>query len=83
MAQTIRLLALASALAAGSAFPPAQAAEREQVRMVINLVAGVKKPFPENLRNHLGGPNGCNSTPTAQPLLAFVSTTKFVGVTST
>ena len=54
MAQTIRLLALASALAVSSAFPPAQAAEREQVRMVINLVAGVKKPFPENLRNHLG-----------------------------
>jgi hypothetical protein len=28
-------------------------AEREQVRMVINLVAGVKMPFPENLRNNL------------------------------
>ena len=54
MVQTIKLLALASALAVSSAFPPAQAAEREQVRMVINLVAGVKKPFPENLRNHLG-----------------------------
>ena len=54
MAQTIRLLALASALAVSSAVAPAQAAEREQVRMVINLVAGVKKPFPENLRNHLG-----------------------------
>ena len=29
------------------------AAEREQVRMVINLVAGVKMPFPERLRNNL------------------------------
>ena len=32
---------------------PAQAAEREQVRMVINLVAGVKMPFPQNLRNNV------------------------------
>jgi hypothetical protein len=32
---------------------PANAAEREQVRMVINLVAGVKMPFPHNLRNNL------------------------------
>src|SRR5262245_11587068 len=32
---------------------PAQAAEREQVRMVINLVAGVKMPFPGNLRNNV------------------------------
>ena len=47
MAQTIGLLALTSALAVSSAVAPAQAAEREQVRMVINLVAGVKKPFPE------------------------------------
>jgi hypothetical protein len=53
MAQTIRFLALASALAVSPAFPTAQAAEREQVRMVINLVAGVKMPFPEHLRNNL------------------------------
>ena len=32
---------------------PAAAAEREQVRMVINLVAGVKMPFPRNLRNNV------------------------------
>src|SRR5215471_20302780 len=31
----------------------AAAAEREQVRMVINLIAGVKMPFPENLRNNV------------------------------
>jgi hypothetical protein len=29
------------------------AAEREQVRMVINLIAGVKMPFPRNLSNNL------------------------------
>ena len=32
---------------------PALAAEREQVRMVINLISGVKMPYPENLRNNL------------------------------
>jgi hypothetical protein len=32
---------------------PAHAAEREQVRMVINLAAAVKKPFPRNLRNNV------------------------------
>ena len=34
----------------GLAFAPALAAEREQVRMVINLISGVKMPFPENRR---------------------------------
>src|SRR6202521_3825235 len=53
MPQTFRTLVLASALVVSSAHTPAQAAEREQVRMVINLVAGVKMPFPENLRNNL------------------------------
>src|SRR5436853_5494030 len=50
---TIRVLALASALVVGPLLSCAHAAEREQVRMVINLVAGVKMPFPENLRNNL------------------------------
>jgi hypothetical protein len=53
MAHTIRLLALASTLVMCVAINSAHAAEREQVRMVINLVAGVKMPFPENLRNNL------------------------------
>jgi len=53
MPQAIRNLALASALVVCAALVSAQAAEREQVRMVINLVAGVKMPFPENLRNNL------------------------------
>src|SRR5947208_15592073 len=53
MPQTIRTLALAILLVVNSALTPAQAAEREQVRMVINLISGVKMPFPENLRNNL------------------------------
>jgi hypothetical protein len=52
MSQTIRLLMLASALVLGAAFTPAYAAEREQVRMVINLMSGVKMPFPRNLENN-------------------------------
>ena len=53
MPQPIRTLALTIALVVSAALSPTQAAEREQVRMVINLVAGVKMPFPENLRNNL------------------------------
>ena len=53
MCQTIKTFALASVLAVSAALASVQAAEREQVRMVINLVAGVKMPFPENLRNNL------------------------------
>ena len=52
MPQAIRILAFAFMLAATQT-APTSAAEREQVRMVINLVAGVKMPFPENLRNNL------------------------------
>jgi hypothetical protein len=52
MSQTLKMIALAGALAIG--FPvTTEAAEREQVRMVINLIAGVKMPFPENLRNNV------------------------------
>jgi hypothetical protein len=53
MPQTIRTLMLVSSLICSAALAPTQAAEREQVRMVINLIAGVKMPFPENLRNNL------------------------------
>ena len=62
MSQTVRARAFASALATtvlvtsalviGAAVSPAAAAEREQVRMVINLIAGVKMPFPQNLRSN-------------------------------
>src|SRR6267378_983459 len=47
MPQKIKMIALASAVLSGLAFTPAIAAEREQVRAVINLIAAVKMPFPE------------------------------------
>jgi len=53
MTQSLKTLALASALSIITTFTPTHAAEREQVRMVINLIAGVKMPFPEHLRNNL------------------------------
>lgn len=52
MSQTVRTLALASALIMGTVPSSAPAAEREQVRMVINLIAGVKMPFPQDLRSN-------------------------------
>jgi hypothetical protein len=50
--QTIRFLILAAIVFVGATSTPLYAAEREQVRMVINLVAGVKMPFPRNLENN-------------------------------
>jgi hypothetical protein len=48
MLQPARRLLIASLLC-GLAFTPASAAEREDVRKVINLVTSVKMPYPENL----------------------------------
>jgi hypothetical protein len=53
MSRKLKCLALASALLGGFAFAPANAAEREQVRAVINLIAAIKMPFPEKLRSNL------------------------------
>ena len=53
MTRTMKTIALASAAVLASTLTPAKGAEREQVRMVINLIAGVKMPFPENLRNNV------------------------------
>jgi hypothetical protein len=53
MPRKIKTLALATALIGAFAFAPAGAAEREQVRAVINLIAATKMPFPEKLRNNL------------------------------
>jgi hypothetical protein len=51
MLQPVRVLVLASLLLA--VVPtPGKAAEREQVRIVINLMAAVKMPFPENLNRN-------------------------------
>jgi len=55
MSQMLRTLALAvlfvTAIVATHA--TARAAEREEVRKVINLIAGVKMPFPEQLHNNV------------------------------
>jgi hypothetical protein len=53
MSQSVKTLALATLLASAIAIPIAGAAEREQVRMVINLIAGIKMPFPTNLRSNV------------------------------
>jgi hypothetical protein len=47
----ITTLACTGVFLIGASLAPVQAAEREQVRMVINLISGVKMPYPENLRN--------------------------------
>jgi hypothetical protein len=51
--RTLRGKVVGLALAGCAWCLPAAAAEREQVRMVINLVAGVKMPFPSNVRNNV------------------------------
>jgi hypothetical protein len=48
MLQSAKCLLVACLLFAAG-FTSVRAAEREQVRIVINLMAGVKMPFPENL----------------------------------
>jgi hypothetical protein len=54
MSRKIIALAWVCALIGTSATAlPANAAEREQVRAVINLITAVKMPFPEKLRNNL------------------------------
>jgi hypothetical protein len=45
--------AVVCALTGWAGTAPLHAAEREQVRMVINLIAGIKMPFPRNLNNNL------------------------------
>lgn len=49
MPQTTRNFVLVVAVSCGFAITPVKAAEREQVRAVINLIAAVKMPYPENL----------------------------------
>lgn len=52
MPQMLGTIAFPIMLVLGTHAVPAHAAEREQARMVINLIAGVKMPFPQNLRNN-------------------------------
>src|ERR1700741_2730382 len=53
MSQAISSRAFVCVVLCCTGLAPLQAAEREQVRMVINLVAGVKMPFPRNLANNV------------------------------
>lgn len=53
MSQRLTGCVLACTLAIFAGSSPLHAAEREQVRMVINLIAGVKMPFPKGLANNL------------------------------
>jgi hypothetical protein len=53
MRQKIIMIGLASAVLSGFAFAPVMAAEREQVRAVINLLAAVKMPFPERFERNV------------------------------
>ncbi len=52
-AQKATMIALASAVLSGLAFTPVIAAEREQVRAVINLIAAAKMPFPERFERNV------------------------------
>ena len=53
MSRKVITLAWAGTLIGMFAMTPAGAAEREQVRAVINLITAIKMPFPERLRNNL------------------------------
>jgi hypothetical protein len=53
MPQKITIVALASAVLSGFVFTPVIAAEREQVRAVINLMAAAKMPFPERFERNV------------------------------
>jgi hypothetical protein len=53
MPRKIAAFASAATLISAFAIVSAHAAEREQVRAVINLISAVKMPFPEKLRNNL------------------------------
>jgi hypothetical protein len=52
MMQHLKLVLAACLLVFGLQLPTAKAAEREDVRKVINLIASVKMPYPENLQRN-------------------------------
>jgi hypothetical protein len=53
MLQAIKSILLVSILLIGSALAPVEAAEREQVRAVINLMASIKMPYPERFERNV------------------------------
>src|SRR3981189_3704711 len=52
----IKTLACACALVIGAGLTPTTSSDRQEVRMVINLISGVKMPYPENLIKIAGLP---------------------------
>ena len=53
MPQVITSILLANVLLIGFALAPVRAAEREQVRAVINLMASIKMPYPERFERNV------------------------------
>jgi hypothetical protein len=53
MSRTMTFAAIASVVLTGFTLLPAKAAEREQVRAVINLVASLKMPYPERFERNI------------------------------
>jgi hypothetical protein len=52
MACRIKIAALAGVMSSVVAFAPVNAAEREQVRAVINLITSIKMPYPERFERN-------------------------------
>lgn len=52
MACRIKIAALAGVVSSVVAFAPVHAAEREQVRAVINLITSIKMPYPERFERN-------------------------------
>ncbi len=53
MPRKFKIAAVASAVLSGFALAPVDAAEREQVRAVINLLAAAKMPYPEHFERNV------------------------------
>jgi len=53
MLRTIGIAAVAGVVLTAFALVPAEAAEREQVRAVINLIASLKMPYPERFERNV------------------------------
>jgi hypothetical protein len=53
MSRKMQIVVLAGVTSGLLALAPAHAAEREQVRAVINLIASVKMPYPERLERNV------------------------------
>ena len=82
MSQTLKKIAVAGVLAIGFAVTT-EPAEREQVRIVINLIAGVKMLFPENLRNNVARTERVQLDTNGSTLACLRLDDKVLGATNT